>query len=178
MVFKELELKGSYLISLEPIEDERGFFSRVFCQNEFSSKGLEHNWVQINNSFNKNKGTLRGMHMQINPYDEVKLVRCIKGEIFDVIVDLRKDSKTFGNWVGRKLTSKKREMMYVPSGFAHGFLSLTDNTEIIYFSSNFYESKAERSLFYADETVNINWPSEILHVSDKDKKALNLNFFK
>ena len=115
--------------------------------------------------------------MQTNPYDEVKLVRCIQGEIFDVIVDLRKGSETFGKWVGEKLTSTNRGMMYVPSGFAHGFLSLTDNTEIMYFSSNFYEGKAEGSLHHADETVNINWPAEILNISEKDKKALNLNSF-
>lgn len=178
MIFEKLKLDGAYLIKLEPREDQRGFFSRVFCENEFKENNLVHNWVQINNSHNKDKGTLRGMHMQREPHEEVKLVRCIKGEIFDVIVDLRNESKTFGKWVGKKLSAENREMMYVPSGFAHGFISLTDNTEIMYFSSNFYNSSSERSLFYGDKTVNINWPTEIVHVSKKDKNASNINSFK
>ena len=160
------------------MQDNRGFFSRVFCENEFKENRLNSNWVQINNSFNKFKGTLRGMHMQNEPFNEVKLVRCIKGEIFDVIVDLRVKSKTFGKWVGRKLSETNRDMMYVPSGFAHGFISLTDDSEIMYFSSNFYNGKSERSLNYADKTVGINWPVEIVHVSEKDQIAQNINTFK
>ena len=178
MIFEKLKLEGSYLIKIDPMQDNRGFFSRVFCENEFKENRLNSNWVQINNSFNKFKGTLRGMHMQNEPFNEVKLVRCIKGEIFDVIVDLRVKSKTFGKWVGRKLSETNRDMMYVPSGFAHGFISLTDDSEIMYFSSNFYSGKSERSLHYADKTVGINWPVEIVHVSEKDQIAQNINTFK
>jgi dTDP-4-dehydrorhamnose 3,5-epimerase len=178
MIFKKLKLEGSYLIKLDPMQDNRGFFSRVFCENEFKENGLNSNWVQINNSYNKFKGTLRGMHMQNEPFDEVKLVRCIKGEIYDVIVDLRIKSKTFGKWVGQKLSETNREMMYVPSGFAHGFISLTDDSEIMYFSSNFYNGNYERSLNYADKNVGINWPTEIVHVSEKDQIAQNINTFK
>ena len=178
MIFEKLKLDGSYLVKLDPKQDNRGFFSRVFCENEFKEKGLNSNWVQINNSYNKFKGTLRGMHMQNEPFNEVKLVRCIKGEIFDVIVDLRNESKTFGKWIGKKLSETNRHMMYVPSGFAHGFISLTDDSEIMYFSSNFYNGKSERSLHYADKTVGINWPTEIVHVSEKDQIAQNITTFK
>lgn len=177
MIFEKLKLEGSYLIKLDPKQDDRGFFSRLFCENEFKENGLNSNWVQINNSYNKFKGTLRGMHMQNEPFNEVKLVRCIKGEIFDVIVDLRIKSKTYGMWVGRKLSETNRHMMYVPSGFAHGFISLTDDSELIYFSSNFYNAEHERSLHYADKTIGINWPIDIVHVSDKDKVAQNIDTF-
>lgn len=178
MKFEKLSLDGSFLVKIDPLQDDRGFFSRVFCKNEFKENGLNSNWVQINNSYNKFKGTLRGMHMQNEPFDEVKLVRCIKGEIYDVIVDLRKKSKTFGKWAGQKLTESNREMMYVPSGFAHGFISLTDDSEIMYFSSNFYNAKCERSLYYGDKNVGINWPTKIVYVSQKDKIGKSLNTFK
>ena len=178
MIFEKLKLDGSYLIKLDPRQDDRGFFSRVFCENEFKDNGLNSNWVQINNSYNKYKGTVRGMHLQDEPFNEVKLVRCIKGEIFDVIVDLRNQSKTFSHWVGRKLSETNREMMYVPSGFAHGFISLTDDSEIMYFSSNFYNYDYERSLHYADKEVGINWPIDVVYVSDKDKISSNISAFK
>ena len=136
MIFKKTSLEGNYVINLELKEDERGFFSRFFCQKEFLEKGLNINWVQINNSFSIEKGTLRGLHYQKEPHSEIKLIRCIKGEIWDVVIDLREKSKTYGKWYGANLSAKNRSMMYVPIGFAHGFITLEPNTEIFYLVSN------------------------------------------
>ncbi len=174
MIFTETPLEGSYSIQLEPRDDERGFFSRLFCAREFEEYNLNTRWVHINNSLSKSTGTLRGLHLQNKPYTEVKLIRCIKGSIWDVIVDIRKQSKTFGKWYGMELDSEKRNMMYVPKGFAHGFVSLKEKSEIIYLNSEFYEPNSELTLSWNDVEVNINWPIDPIYISDKDKKGISL----
>ena len=173
MIFKETNLKGNYLIDLEKKEDDRGFFSRFFCKKEFLEKGLNISWVQINNSFNKRKGTLRGLHFQRSPNEEIKLIRCLKGAIWDVVVDLRDNSNTFGKWFGEKLSSENRTMMYVPKGLAHGFISLTPNSEILYLVSDFYAPESEGNLIWNDPDVGIEWPINPLIISDKDKSNVN-----
>jgi dTDP-4-dehydrorhamnose 3,5-epimerase len=171
MLFKETILKGNFVIDLSIKEDERGFFSRYFCKKEFSDYGLNTEWVQINNIFSKELGTLRGLHFQQAPKAEVKLVRCIKGSIWDVVVDLRSDSETFGKWFGATLSEENRTMMYAPKGFAHGFISLEPNTEILYSASDFYEPVFERALIWNDNDIKIYWPIDPIVISDKDNAA-------
>ena len=168
MIFTPLPLKGASLIDLEKIEDERGFFSRYYCEKEFADQGLEKTWVQINLSLSRKKGTLRGLHFQHPPKAEAKIVRCLRGAIWDVIVDIRANSSTFGKWVGKELNDENRTMMYVPKGFAHGFLSLEKNSEILYLVSEFYSEKYETGLIWNDSDININWPFEPLEISKKD----------
>ena len=175
MKFTATPLNDAYLIDLETREDERGFFARYFCEKEFSDAGLNTTWVQVNNSLSKTVGTLRGLHYQISPHSEIKVVRCIKGAIWDVIVDMRNDSSTFGQWYGTELNSNNRTMMYVPKGFAHGFITLQPDSEIIYMVSNSYEPLSERTLIWSDETVAINWPITPLIISDKDKMGRQFN---
>lgn len=174
MLFEETPLAGNYLINLELFEDNRGFFARYFCKNQFKLHGLCCDWVQINNSCCHDTGTLRGLHFQILPYSETKLVRCISGSIWDVAVDLRKGSKTFGKWFGCTLTSKNRSMMYIPEGFAHGFISLEPNSEILYHVSNFYNPKFEKILSWDDPDINIDWPTEAKIISEKDSNGCRL----
>ena len=138
MIFHSTALPGVFLIEPERRIDERGFFARVFCDREFSAHGLDVKWVQMNNSFNRHRGTMRGLHFQRPPRCEVKIVRCIKGAIWDVIVDLRKGSPTFGQWHGAELDDDNRRMMYVPRGFAHGFVSISENSEVFYLTSEHY----------------------------------------
>lgn len=171
MIFNKTNLEGAYTIELEKREDERGFFSRFFCQEEFSNHNLETNWVQANNSLSTNIGTLRGLHFQQAPHSEVKLIRCIKGSIWDVIVDIRKNSPTYGSWFGSELTSDNRRMMYVPKGFAHGFISLEEASEILYLVSEPYNPLFERTLKWNDIFHGIKWPIEPTTISDKDKSA-------
>ncbi len=168
MIFKETKLKGNYLINLDLKEDERGFFARYYCEKEFSQKGLNTKWVQVNNSASKEVGTLRGLHYQREPNAEVKLVRCLRGAIWDVVVDLRYKSETFGKWFGVKLTDENRTMMYVPKGFAHGFVSLEPNSEILYLVSDFYSLDTEGSLLWSDKQVGIDWPINPKVISSKD----------
>jgi dTDP-4-dehydrorhamnose 3,5-epimerase len=174
MIFTETTLQGAFLIDLEKKEDERGFFARYFCQSEFGKMGLETNWVQINNSLSIEKGTLRGLHFQTAPFEEVKLVRCVRGAIWDVIVDLRKESVSFGHWFGAELTEANKTMIYVPKGFAHGFISLLPNTELIYLVSEYYNTDADTCLKWDDPAVDINWPIQPSVISDKDKRGLKL----
>ncbi len=174
MRFQESHLKGNYLIDLDLLEDERGFFSRLFCKKQFSDLGLNFDWVQINNSLSLKAGTLRGIHFQDIPYSETKLVRCVGGAIWDVVVDLRPNSLTYAQWFGAVLSEKNRTMMYVPEGFGHGFLSLEPNSEIIYFVSKPYAPDYERTLLWNDPIVNINWPFEPSVLSPKDQSALSL----
>ena len=174
MKFHKTPLKGNYLIELDRIQDERGFFARYFCEKEFSKFNLNSKWVQINNSLSKNPATLRGLHFQNQPHAEIKLIRCIKGKIFDVVVDIRKNSKTFGKWFGSELTEDNRNMMYVPEGFAHGFVSLTEDTEIIYLVSKFYSPNAEQTLMWNDPEVDVQWPVKPSVVSKKDQNGLFL----
>lgn len=175
MKYTETPLLGSYLIDLEPRTDERGFFARYFCEHEFLAQGLNTTWVQINNSLSVEAGTLRGLHFQKPPHSEVKMVRCLQGAIWDVIVDLRAGSMTFGKWFGAELTAQNRTMMYVPKGFAHGFISLQPNSEILYLVSEFYSQTEEDALFWNDKEVDIAWPAQPIQISVKDAAAKNLS---
>ena len=170
MVFKETRLKGAFIIELEKIVDGRGFFSRAWCQKEFQAHGLNPNVVQCNLSFNTSKGTLRGMHYQIAPHEEAKIVRCIRGKVYDVIIDLRPKSPTYLQWIGVELSAENRKMLYVPENFAHGYLTLADNTELFYQVSHFYSPESESGIRWNDRTVNIKWPqTNGLIITDKDK---------
>lgn len=169
MIFTETKLAGAYLIQPELKTDERGFFARVWCQQEFQAQELESNLVQCNISYNKIKGTLRGMHYQITPYQEVKLVRCTQGAIYDIIIDLRPDSPTFKQWLGIELTASNRYLLYIPKGFAHGFQTLTDDTEVFYQMSQFYQPEAARGIRWNDPSFDLSWLVPITIISEKDK---------
>ncbi|WP_339925363.1 dTDP-4-dehydrorhamnose 3,5-epimerase [uncultured Cyclobacterium sp.] len=168
MIFTETELKGAYIIDINKIADERGYFARTFCKNEFEKIGLEANIAQANMSFNPKKGTLRGMHYQVAPYEETKLVKCVSGAIFDIIVDIRKDSPTYSKWTGVELSEENNRMLFVPRGFAHGFITLEDNTAIQYMVSQFYTPGAEKGIKWDDPKFNIQWPIDIAVISEKD----------
>lgn len=174
MRFEPLPLDGACLVYPVPRDDERGFFARLFAVEEFSARGLATQWAHINNSCSLRAGTLRGLHFQRAPMMECKLVRCVRGAIWDVIVDLRKGSATFGRWQGATLSADNRVMMYVPAGFAHGCISLTDGAEIIYPSSHPYSAEHEGSLHWADPCVAIEWPLQPKVLSPKDASAPNL----
>lgn len=169
MKYKETPLRGSYLIDLQPQTDERGFFARYYCEHEFRAKGLNTTWLQINNSLSVETGTLRGLHFQKHPNTEVKMVRCLQGAIWDVIVDVRVGSITFGKWFGAELTARNRTMMYVPEGFAHGFISLRKNSEILYLVSKLYSPGSEVTLSWNDPLVDIRWPKKPKFISEKDQ---------
>ncbi len=177
MIFTETKLKGAYLIDIESREDERGFFARAWCQQEFIAHGLISNWVQCNMSFNKVKGTLRGMHYQAEPYSEAKLVRCTMGAVFDVIIDLRPHSPTFKKWFAVELTAENRHMVYIPKGFLHGFQSLADNSEVFYQMSEFYCAENARGFRWNDPVFAIEWP-EIGHriISEKDRSYADFSY--
>jgi len=170
MTFTETPLKGSYTIGLTPHGDSRGWFARTYCKNEFETIGHDKEWVQLNHSFSSQKGTLRGMHYQLHPHSEIKMVRCIAGAVYDVIVDLRKDSATFLKWFGVELSAANKTMIYIPAGFAHGFQTLTDNAELIYHHSEFYTPAAEAGLMYNDIAINIQWPLAVTELSERDTK--------
>lgn len=174
MIFLETSLPGAYVIEVEKHEDERGFFARSWCAREFAAKGLDHHLVQCNVSFNKRKGTLRGLHYQVPPHAEAKLVRCTKGSLFDVIVDLRKDSPTFLKWFAIDLTAANHRMLYIPKLFAHGFQTLEDDTEIFYQMTEFYELAASKGLRWNDPRLGINWPGVGRVMSQKDQAYPNL----
>lgn len=169
MTYTAIPLKGAFIIELEKRGDDRGFFARAFCENEFAAKGLSSHFVQVNNSLSVPKGTLRGMHYQLAPKGETKLVRCIRGALYDVILDIRKDSPTFGQSHGIELSADNRRMLYVPKGFAHGFLTLLDNTEAFYFVDEFYSPPHERGIRWNDPKFNIKWPMHPAVLSDKDR---------
>jgi dTDP-4-dehydrorhamnose 3,5-epimerase len=170
MKFNPTPLKGAYTVEIEKRGDDRGFFARVFCENEFAQAGLIPKFVQVNNSLSAKKGTLRGMHYQLVPKAEVKLVRCIRGALWDAIVDLRPDSPSFGKWFGAELNAENRLMMYVPRGFAHAILTLTDDTEALYMVSDFYGPEQERGVRWNDPKFKIAWPIEPSEISPKDAK--------
>jgi dTDP-4-dehydrorhamnose 3,5-epimerase len=155
---------------LEPREDNRGFFARVWADDEFAAHGLVSRVVQMNLSYNRVAGTLRGMHFQHAPYAETKLVRCIRGAIYDVIIDLRPDSPTYKRWIGVKLTAANRLALYVPEGFAHGFQTLEDDTEVFYQVSQYYTPSAEGGVRYDDPAFGIEWPLPVTEISEKDKR--------
>ena len=169
MQFTEAPLSGAYVIDLEKIGDERGFFARAFCVREMQEHDLITSFVQINNSVSAQKGTLRGMHYQLEPAAEVKLVRCIRGSLYDVILDLREDSPTFGRSFGVELSAENRRMAYVPRGFAHGFVTLADDTEVFYFVDQYYAPQMERGVRWNDPAFGIEWPVEPAVISDKDR---------
>jgi dTDP-4-dehydrorhamnose 3,5-epimerase len=168
MIFTETTLKGAYLVDVEPIHDDRGFFSYLWCARQAAEHGLAERVAQVKLSYNKRRGTLRGMHYQIPPAAETKLVRCIRGEILDAIVDLRKDSPTYLKHIGAKLSAENRRALYVPAGFAHGYLTLTDDAEVMYQVDEFYAPQHERGLRYDDPRLAITWPIEVSVISPKD----------
>ena len=170
MIFSETELPGAFVIDLEKIEDERGFFARAWCQRELRDHGLESRIAQCNMSFNKRKGTLRGMHFQRPPHEEVKLIRCIRGALYDVIIDLRPESAANKRWIGVELTAENRRMLYVPRGFAHGFQTLEEDTETFYMVSEFYTPGAESGVRWDDPSFGIDWPLPPSEISDKDQQ--------
>jgi dTDP-4-dehydrorhamnose 3,5-epimerase len=168
MKFHQGTVDDARLVELEKRGDERGFFARLFCEHEFGAEGLETRFVQANNSLSGAAGTLRGLHYQLGASAEVKLVRCIKGALFDAIVDLRPDSPTFRKWFGAALTAENRLMMYVPRGFAHAILTLEPDTEALYLVSAFYDPAAERGVRWNDPAFAIDWPIEPVEISAKD----------
>ncbi|MEE9384922.1 MAG: dTDP-4-dehydrorhamnose 3,5-epimerase [Nannocystaceae bacterium] len=175
MLFQDTPLAGAKVIELQKREDERGFFARMFCEKEFSEHGLVSNFVQVNNSLAVVQGTLRGMHYQLAPKAEVKVVRCIRGALFDVIIDLRRDSSTFGRHFGVELSAENRKVLYVPKGFAHGFITLAPNTEAFYFVDEFYAPAQERGIRWNDPKFGIKWPLNPLVISEKDKAHADFN---
>ena len=174
MVFTETKLKGAFIIDLEPIQDERGFFARTWCKKEFEAHGLNPNLVQCNTSFNRKKGTLRGMHYQTAPYEEAKLIRCTMGAIYDVIIDLREGSGTFRQWVGIELSARNRRMLYVPENFAHGFQTLEDNSEVFYQMSEYYYPEYAQGIRWDDPLFAVEWqlPIEVTSKKDRTSKLL------
>jgi dTDP-4-dehydrorhamnose 3,5-epimerase len=169
MKFHKTPLEDAYVIEMEQKQDERGFFARSFCAEEYKAADLSASeFLQINNSFNKKAGTLRGMHYQLPPFAEVKVVRCIRGALYDVIVDIRQGSQTYGRWFGVDLTADNRLSLYVPRGFAHGFITLADNTEVTYLASSIYAPGEERGIKFDDANFKINWPLSPKVISDKD----------
>jgi dTDP-4-dehydrorhamnose 3,5-epimerase len=170
MIFSEMNIKGVYIIEPEPLTDERGFFARSFCTTEFKDNGLDHTLVQCNISFNRKKGTLRGMHYQSAPFEEAKIVSCPKGVIYDVVLDLRKDSKTYCQWIVSDLSDKNFKMMYIPKGCAHGFQTLEDDTTVYYQMTEVYHPECARGVRWDDPAFGIVWPfSAGAIISKKDK---------
>ncbi len=174
MVISETKLQGAFIIHPQRLEDQRGFFARTWCNREFSQHGIKTDFVQCNISFNKQAGTLRGMHYQAEPHAEAKLIRCTMGRIFDVIVDLREYSPTCTMWVGTELSQDNRCMVYVPEGFAHGFISLDDNSEVFYQMSTHYSPEHSRGVRWDDPALGIEWPVEVKTVSIQDQKYPDL----
>jgi dTDP-4-dehydrorhamnose 3,5-epimerase len=168
MQFHEIPLAPARLIEIDKQGDARGFFARVFCAREFEHAGLKNKFVQANNSFSGRRGTLRGLHYQLPPAAEVKLVRCIRGAFYDVILDLRPQSPSFGEWFGAELSAENGLMMYVPQGFAHAILTLEDNSEAFYLSSEFYTPEQERGVRWNDPRFSIRWPIGPSEISAKD----------
>jgi len=176
MNFIETEIKDLFVVELNKIGDERGFFARTWCEKEFADKNLTSRMLQANTSYSKDKGTLRGLHYQLSPHEEAKLMRCIKGAIFDVAVDLRPDSETYKKWFGIELTESNRKMLFIPEGFAHGYQTLVENTEAFYMSSAFYAPEAERGLRWNDPAIGINWPvTEELNITEKDQSWADIS---
>jgi dTDP-4-dehydrorhamnose 3,5-epimerase len=169
MIFIETQLQGVFTIEPEKLEDERGFFARTWCQREFAAHGLNPRLVQCNISFNRKRGILRGMHYQAAPHEEVKLVQCTRGRIYDVIIDLREKSPTFKQYIAVTLTAQHHEMLYIPEGFAHGFQTLEDNTEVLYQMSEFYAPVYGRGVRWDDPVFGIQWPPAERIISERDR---------
>jgi len=171
MKFTETPLHGAFVIDLEKREDERGFFARYFCKREFEKLGLDCDVTQANNSLSKDRGTLRGMHYQLAPHAETKILRVLSGSLYDVIIDLRPKSRTYMQHFGIELSAENRSMIYVPKGFAHGFLTLERDVETLYLVTAYYSPEHERCVRYNDPTFDIPWPSEPEVISDKDRST-------
>ena len=170
MIFQETQLKGAFIIEPDKYEDERGFFARTWCKKEFASHGLNPNLFQCNISFNKRKGTLRGMHYQVKPYEEAKLVRCTMGAIYDVIIDMRKDSPTYTKWMAVELTDENRKMLYIPEDFGHGFQTLKRHAEVFYQMSEYFVPEYSKGIRWNDPFFAIEWPEDERSISLKDKQ--------
>lgn len=176
MTFTPLDIKGAYMIDLKLFEDNRGNFVRTFCKDSFKEilpEGVE--FVQINHSTTLHKGTIRGMHFQVAPDTEDKLIRCINGKVFDVLVDLRENSKTFLKWVAVELSKENRQMIFIPKGCAHGFQTLSADAELIYHHTAYYAPQSDRGILYNDPKLNIKWPLEPTIISEKDKKYSSID---
>ncbi|HEX2123212.1 MAG TPA: dTDP-4-dehydrorhamnose 3,5-epimerase [Thermoanaerobaculia bacterium] len=169
MIFTETELAGAFVIDVEPLADERGFFARTFCEDELRARGLDAHIAQCNLSWNRARGTLRGLHYQAAPNEETKIVRCTRGAIWDVIVDLRPDSATHNRWFAVTLTADNRKMLYVPRGFAHGFITLADDTEVFYEMGTAYVAGAARGVPWNDPAFAIEWPIAPAVISERDR---------
>jgi dTDP-4-dehydrorhamnose 3,5-epimerase len=168
MIFHPTSLPGCYTIELTPYRDERGWFARWYCKEEFARIGHAKDWLQMNHSFTAQQGTVRGMHFQKEPFSEIKLVRCVAGAVFDVVVDLRRNSSTFLKWMGVEISAANGRMMYIPEGFAHGFQCLSDNCELLYAHSEFYVPGSEGGIRYNDPRIKIDWPLPVTVVSERD----------
>jgi dTDP-4-dehydrorhamnose 3,5-epimerase len=169
MNFQKTKLAGVFKIQLERRSDERGFFARTWCKDEFASHGLNASLVQSSISFNAKKGTLRGMHYQAAPFAETKVIRCTQGALYDVVIDLRPDSLTFKQWIAAELSAENRDMLYVPEGCAHGFLTLADKTEILYQMSQVYTAESARGVRWNDPAFAIDWPAKVQVIADRDR---------
>ncbi len=169
MIFKETNISGCYEITLSPIGDDRGWFARTFCKEEFSKINLNTEWVQFNHSFSQQKGTVRGLHFQNKPFQEVKLIRCISGEVVDIVVDIRKDSPTFLQHIKMELSENNNKMIYIPTGCAHGFQTIKENTALLYHHSVAYKKTAEDGLNITDPILNLKLPLPINNISERDK---------
>lgn len=179
MKFEETKLSGSYTIILSRAGDSRGWFARTYCADEFRKLGLNTEWVQSNHSFSSERATIRGMHYQKEPHGEIKIVRCISGSVYDVIIDLRKNSPTFLEWFGTELSADNMKSVYIPKGFAHGFQTLSENTELVYQHSDFYAPGSEAGIRYNDDRLNIDWPFQASTISERDANhPLLLSSFK
>ena len=175
MRFLPTQFEDAKIVELDRLEDPRGYFARTWCQREFADMGMNPQLVQTNVSFNWHRATLRGMHYQLAPHAEAKLVRCIRGAIYDVIVDLRKDSETYRHWEGFELSDQNLRSLYIPEGFAHGFLTLVDNTEIHYQMSEFFEPESARGFHWNDPSIAIQWPLDVQVISPRDESFPSLN---
>jgi dTDP-4-dehydrorhamnose 3,5-epimerase len=173
--FKNTPIRDLYIVNINPFSDIRGEFSRLFCEKEFKEIGLSKKIINVNYSKTLNKGSVRGMHYQESPYGETKIIKCINGIIYDVAIDMRKNSQTYLQYFGIELSQDNNTMLYVPEGFAHGFQALTDNAEIVYFNTQFYSPEHEKGVNIIDPSVGIKWPISISHQSDKDK---DINFLR
>ncbi len=169
MKFIETALTGAFVLELEAVEDERGYFARTFCRDQFAAHGLNNEITQCSISYNARRGTLRGMHYQVEPQAEVKLVQCVRGKIFDVIIDLRPESETYRRWVGEELSGDNRRLLYVPEGFAHGFQTLEDDTAVYYQISEAYAPQSARGVRWNDPAFGIKWPLIDPIISEKDR---------
>jgi len=175
MIFHEIALKDAYVIEPEPFQDSRGMFARIFCKNELSAINHSKEIVQVNHSINMKRGAVRGIHFQKPPKAEIKFVKCIKGSVYDVIIDLRRNSPTFLKWHGEDLTEKNMLMLFIPEGFAHGFQTIEPESELLYFHTEFYEPRFESGIRHDDPLIGVTWPLEVTEISKRDLEHPLLN---